>query len=163
MDQALFILIILLVTPLVYLLYVNKKARGNSYVENSVKLTIYGHVQFADGINSNVVSKIELYSDKILINKVAIIPIKRIEKAEYSKVIRKETSKDGNAVHRYFGDLKILFIDKDGKDSFIQCETPKHNQFHFMSQYENMKKAINNLTGFENQTTTTPLQEPYEL
>jgi hypothetical protein len=162
-DQALFVFVILLVATLFYLLYASRKAREHSYVENSVKLTIYGHVQFADGIDNNVVSKIELYSDKIMINKVAIIPIKRIEKAEYSKVIRKETSEDGNVVNRYFGNLKILFIDKDGQDSFIQCETPKHNQFHFMHQYENMKKAINNLTGVGNQTTTTPLQEPYEL
>ncbi|MFC3885655.1 hypothetical protein ACFOU2_20130 [Bacillus songklensis] len=163
MDQALFILIILLIAPLFYVLYASRKAQKNSYIENSAKLTIYGNVQFADGIDRHVVSKIELYSDKIMINKVAMIPIKRIEKVEYSKVIRKETKEDGNAVNRYFGDLKILFIDKNGQDSFIQCETPKHNQFHFMSQYEDMKKAINNLIGVGNQTTTAPLQEPYEL
>lgn len=158
-----FFLVVLLVAFLVYFLYGKRKNQETLYFENSVKLTIYGHVHFADGIDSDIVSRIELYNDKIMINKAAIIPLARIEKAEYSKVTNKETNEDGKTLKRHFGHLKIQYINKNRQASFIQCETPKPNQFHFMSQYESMKTTINNLIGVGNQTAAGPAQEPYEL
>ncbi|MDQ0242706.1 hypothetical protein J2S09_000242 [Bacillus fengqiuensis] len=158
-----FVLVVFPAAFLVYFLYLRRKNEEAPSSENSVKLTIHGHVRFADGIDSDIVSRIELYNDKIMINKAAIIPLARIEKAEYSKVTKKETDEDGKTLNRHFGHLKIEYINKNRQASFIQCETPRPNQYHFMSQYENMKITINNLIGFENQTSAGPAQEPYEL
>lgn len=158
-----FVLVVFPAAFLVYFLYFRRKNEETSYFENSVKLTIHGHVRFADGIDSDVVSRIELYNDKIIINKAAIIPLARIEKAEYSKVTTTETGKDEQPLKRHFGHLKIEYINKNRQASFIQCETPRPNQYHFMSQYENMKTTINNLIGVEKQTAARPAQEPYEL
>lgn len=162
-GAVIFVLVVLLVVFLVRFFYLNKRDQETSYFEPSVKLTIYGHVHFADGVDSDIVSRIELYNDKIMISKAAIIPLSRIERAEYSKVTKKETDEDGKTLNRHFGHLKIEYINKNRQASFIQCETPKPNQYHFMSQYEHMKMTINNLIGIENQASSGPAQEPYEL
>lgn len=158
-----FVLVVFPTAFLVCSLYLKRKNEKASYFDNSVKLTIHGHVRFADGIDSDTVSSIELYNDKIMINKAAIIPLDRIEKAEYSKVTTTETGKNEKPLKRHFGHLKIEYINKNRQASFIQCETPRPNQYHFMSQYENMNMTVNKLIGVGTHTSASAAQEPYEL
>jgi hypothetical protein len=161
---AFFILVIavILVVAVLYVSYKNKQKQEFSYNDDSMKPTIYGHVHGAEGIEENKVGRIELFHDKVMINQVAIIPLHRVEMAEYSKVVKKEKSADGNSVNRYYGNLTIFFTDRNGAASSIRCETSKPNQFNSLHQYKHLVKEINRATGSELDGKLLK-QEPYEL
>ncbi|WP_110114786.1 hypothetical protein [Bacillus sp. CGMCC 1.16541] len=145
----------------IYFLSSNRKT-SSLQSSNSIAKT-FGYIRSAEGIDPQTISTLELFDDKLLINSVAIIPLERMHSATFEKVVKKETSISGVSVHRYYGELTILFTDKNGQEVSICCETPKKNQFHYIYQYELMKKKINKTLGLEDQQADDQLPEPYEL
>ncbi|MDO6848629.1 hypothetical protein Q4S57_11770 [Priestia megaterium] len=144
--------------------YVIKRPQGAVDPEDRKPLvSVNGHVKFAEGINQISISKIDMYDQRLVINQVAIIPFNRIQRAEFSKVVKNEKGLHGAPVQRYFGELTIHFIDKNGQETYIRCETPKKNQFHLIYQYDLMKRQLNKRLGLEDQQPYLTLQEPYEL
>ncbi|MBM7703641.1 hypothetical protein [Metabacillus iocasae] len=159
-----FILFLVCSFSIILFIYFLSNNRKSSAVQLEGCLAkTYGYIQSAEGIDPQAISILELYENKVMINRVAMIPFERIHRATFSKVVTKETSHLGSSVHRYYGELTILFTDKNGQEVSVRCETPKKNQFNHIYQYELIKKKINKRLGLEDQQLSTKLPEPYEL
>ncbi|TYR81800.1 hypothetical protein FZC66_08205 [Priestia megaterium] len=164
MNLATIIVLSLFGLGLIVSLFFLKK-QNHSHTVDDLKpiISVNGHVKFAEGIDQIAISKIEMFDQHLIINQVAIIPFERVHRADFAKLIKNEKGVHGGPVQRYFGELKIHFIDKNGQDTYICCVTPKKNQFHLIYQYDLMKKQLNKHLGIEDDHPHLTLQEPYEL
>lgn len=127
-----------------------RKERG--YLHSTV-----GYITL-EGVNPAITSSLYLYPDKITINDVQIIPIKRVLKAssyETSKALNRTTP-----LKRYIYYLTIEFIDKEGKIKSIKCYSKINQRGAYMSYLE-IERKINKLIGYVPPTSYP--DKPYEL
>lgn len=158
-----FILVGIFLLVVILILFSKKTAPNDTYELAQNSLKVYGHIDGDERISPTILSKIALHNDRIVINDVAIIPLVRVEKATFDKLIEKEETSDGATTNYYFGRLTIFFTSRDGETTFLTCETKKKNQFNLISQYELIKKRINERVGNNEESSQQPLPEPYEL
>ncbi|RBW68227.1 hypothetical protein [Bacillus taeanensis] len=126
------------------------------------KISAYGKITGAEGIDPNKVSTIKVSGDQITINELAIIPIGRVNDVRAHKKVQTIRGSGGIGVTRHYGELHITFTNKDGKIRTVSCYTPKQNQISLIHQYEMMKVAIERRLGIGEKKIETPT-EPYEL
>ncbi|WP_139149529.1 MULTISPECIES: hypothetical protein [unclassified Lysinibacillus] len=100
--------------------------------------------------------------NKITINGLATIPVERVISVQFYKQTKIEYIGSGLRKKRLYGELRIIFKNKDGMESAIACLTRKANETMMMASYENMKVSIERRLGIEEKKIAPPT-EPYEL
>ncbi|MCA1201852.1 hypothetical protein [Priestia flexa] len=143
--------------------FLKTNPRSDDQTVHKPIVSVTGQVKSAEGIDQVAISKIEMYEEHLLINQVAMIPLHRIQRAEFIKHVKNEKGVKGAPVQRYFGELTIHFTNKNGAEASIVCSTPKKNQFHHIYQYDVMKKTLNKALGIEDLQNHLAFREPYEL
>ncbi|AND39592.1 hypothetical protein [Cytobacillus oceanisediminis] len=126
------------------------------------KISTYGYVHGAEGIESDKLSTLLVANDELTINNLAIIPINKITKVEYYEWNQRVRTGWSTYSNRIFGELTIAFNNKSGKQDIITCKSPRKNQVTLLLEYKLMKVAIDNRLGKTEEKVKLP-DKPYLL
>ncbi|MED4590672.1 MULTISPECIES: hypothetical protein [Priestia] len=88
--------------------FLKTNPRSDDQTVHKPIVSVTGQVKSAEGIDQVAISKIEMYEEHLLINQVAMIPLHRIQRAEFIKHVKNEKGVKGAPVQRYFGELTSI-------------------------------------------------------
>lgn len=145
------ILSLVVMSFLVYIIF-DKKKKG--YLKG-----IVGYVSL-EGVDPSKLSFLRLYPDKITIDDIQSVPIKRVNKATF-EILTNRIRNYGVQIKRHTYVLKIHFMDKDENLSCIICRS-KVDQVSAHNAYMGMEHKINKQIGYEHPKPNYP-DKPYEL
>lgn len=156
-------MVFLMLVILVVIIFVLVNKWNNYEQSPQGSVSIVGKVVGIEHVDPAKTSVIKVDKDnKITINRLATIPVERVINVQFYKHTENRYIGSGLRKNYIYGELRILFKNKDDLESVISCHTRKGNEIEMMVSYENMKVSIERRLGIE-QKKIVPPTEPYEL